>query len=142
MLKEGQGVRGSAGPLVVYDGECDLCLRWVGRMRAIDGKGCVRSVPLQDELAELLTGRTPVQLRRALHLVHPDGTVVQGAEAIRDMLEYLRGGRFVGWLFRLPGAMWFATRLYGWVAGRRQLLAISTSTAGGRDVNSRSKEAR
>ena len=142
MLKEGQGMRGSAGPLVVYDGECDLCLQWVGRVRAIDGEGRVRSMPLQDGCAERVTGRTPVQLRRALHLVHPDGTVVQGAEAIRDVLGYLRGGRFVSWLFRLPGAMWLATRIYVRVAGRRQSLAISTGTAGGRDVHSGSTEAR
>ncbi len=124
MLSSGIGDAGCRRPVIVYDGECTRCRRWVERVGALDPAGQLRAVPLQDASAARVTGRSPEQLLREVHLVHPDGGVVHGAEAVRDVLRYLRGGRLVAWLFALPGVSWIATRAYARVARRRVTRAV------------------
>jgi predicted DCC family thiol-disulfide oxidoreductase YuxK len=111
-------------PVIVYDGECARCRRWIERTAALDRAGRLQTLPLQSADAAHVTGRTPEQLLQAVHLVHPDGGVVHGAAAVRDVLRYLRGGKLVAWLFTLPGVSWMATRTYAWVARRRVTRAV------------------
>ena len=119
MLSDCVGDREPRRPVVVYDGACTRCRWWVERVGALDPAGRLRAMPLQDARAVRVTGRSTEQLVREVHLVHPDGGVVCGAEAVRDVLRYLRGGKVVAWLFTFPGVSWVAARAYGWVARRR-----------------------
>lgn len=110
-------------PLLVYDGDCAMCRRWVERLRALDHEGCVDTMPLRHAAAPLRTGRSRIALAKAVHVVRADGAVVDGATAVREVLRYLRGGRLVRGALGVPGAMWVADRIYAWVAGRRASVA-------------------
>ncbi|MBI4588223.1 MAG: DUF393 domain-containing protein [Candidatus Rokubacteria bacterium] len=110
--------------VVIYDGECPICLggiRWVQR----------RARPAE---FEYLPCRSPERRARfpwmaeqtcleALQLVLPDGGVLAGDAAIREILRRLRGWGWLARLFGLPGARLFAPRLYAWVARHRHAIS-------------------
>ena len=106
-------------PIVIYDGMCARCRRWIRWAHSLSRQGQLCTLPLHDRRAVEVAGRSRQELLRAVHVVHPDGAVVHGAEAVRDVLRYLRGGRLFAWLFELPGALWLAKRIYAWAAERR-----------------------
>ncbi len=108
-----------AVPSIVYDAECAFCRRWASRFKkwSIDH---VELLPLQHTRATALTGRSVAELERAIHLVQPDGTVFEGAGAVREILRYPAWGWLPRALFGLPGAMLLADRVYAWVALRRR----------------------
>jgi predicted DCC family thiol-disulfide oxidoreductase YuxK len=121
MLAEGEvrrTVPAGRQAILVYDGECSFCSRWVRRIKSWDRAGAVRYVPLQDARATSLTGRSRNELRRSVHMVRPDGAVFAGAAAIRELLSHLPCGAVVGVLLKLPGTMLLAELLYRGIARR------------------------
>jgi predicted DCC family thiol-disulfide oxidoreductase YuxK len=108
-------------PLLVYDGDCGFCLRWVERIRR----------PLGDRLdyepfqtAAARHPRVPVEdFARAVHLIEPgpDGRVTRGAEAVFGALARASLWRWPLWLYRfVPGVRPVTEGVYGFVAGHRQ----------------------
>jgi acetyl esterase len=110
----------SIRPTLIFDGECAFCLRWVERLGRWTPDSAVRFLPLQEEEAPRLAGRTRAQLLEAMHLVTATGEVFAGAAAAREVLVHARWGMVPRMAFRLPGAMFVADRVYRWVAARRQ----------------------
>jgi predicted DCC family thiol-disulfide oxidoreductase YuxK len=105
-------------PLVVYDGACGFCRRWVGRLQAWDRHARLEYISLQDARAELVTGRPRVVLQRAAHVVLPSGEVFEGATGFRALCPYLPGGHLPHALLGLPGVLPMAERIYRWIARR------------------------
>lgn len=108
------------GPVLVYDGDCGFCRRWVDRLRRMDREGrilCVAAAE-RDQVAGL-PDLDPVALARAMHLVLPDGAVRTGARAVPVILRLLPRWRWGTWVFAVPGVPWVADRVYEWVATRR-----------------------
>ncbi len=105
---------------LIYDGECVFCQRWVARFKRLDRRSVTRLLPLQNEEAVGLSGRTREQLEAAIHLVRADGSVLDGADAVHELLNLIRWGWLPRAVLRVPGAMPLARRLYGWVATRRR----------------------
>ena len=66
-----------------------------------------------------LPGLSDAELEEALHVVLPDGRVARGARGVIALLPWLRGGKVLGALARLPGAAGCADHVYRWVARRR-----------------------
>jgi predicted DCC family thiol-disulfide oxidoreductase YuxK len=118
-------------PTLIYDAECAFCRRWVSRVKRLDRRGAIALLPRQDPSALQLSARTPEDLRDAIHLVRPDGSVFHGAAAVRELLPYLTGGKMVAILARIPGAMWLGQRAYGWIA--RRWGPVRPGVAGKRD---------
>ncbi len=108
-------------PSIIYDAECAFCRRWASRFKKWGGGADrIELLPLQDERAAAMTGKSVAELERAMHLVRPDGTVFEGANAVREILRYPAWGWLPRSLFRFPGAMLLADRVYAWVALRRR----------------------
>lgn len=105
---------------LIFDGECAFCLGWVNRFRRWARQGAVRFLPLQEDEALELADRTRAELREAMHLVTATGEVFAGAAAAREVLVHVPWGWVPRMIFRLPGAMFLADRVYSWVAARRQ----------------------
>ena len=67
-------------PVLLYDGDCGFCRRWIERWRRRTG-GRVEYVAFQEG-----AGRFPSlpkeALREAVHWVGPDGKTASGAEAV------------------------------------------------------------
>lgn len=105
-------------PVVVYDGSCGFCRKSVLRLKRWDRDDRIDLLSLQDDRAPALTRRSPEALRRAAHVVLPDGTVYAGARGFRELCRYLPAGGLVRGLLHLPGALPLAERVYGWIARR------------------------
>ena len=111
-------------PLLVFDGECQFCRRWIARWKnATAGK--VDYLAFQDES---LAGRFPEvprqDLEEAVHLFLPDGSVCRGAEAVFGALA--AGGRLRGFsrfYRRIPSFADLSEMLYEEVALHRTWLS-------------------
>jgi predicted DCC family thiol-disulfide oxidoreductase YuxK len=113
---------GGERPTLIYDGECGLCRRSVDLVRRWDREHRVALVPFQDESRVQELGIPLPALAAAMHLVRPDGRVFAGADAAPEILRLLPGGGALAWVFRVPGVLPLARRVYRWIAGRRRCL--------------------
>jgi predicted DCC family thiol-disulfide oxidoreductase YuxK len=104
--------------VLIYDRSCSFCRRWVERLKRWDRRDALIALPLQDPSAPAVAHRKIEELRRAVHLVTPEGEVFAGARAAREVCRYLPGGRLVRLFFALPGAMPVAERVYRWISRR------------------------
>jgi acetyl esterase len=118
-------------PVLLYDGTCGFCLRWINRLRRWDRAGRIDYVPYQQRAA--IADLPPIgddALDHAAHLVAPDGSVTTGARAVPTLLGYLPGGGLLKPFFWIPGVPWVADRVYAWVAANRHRLGGRGSTCG------------
>ena len=76
-------------PLMLFDGDCHFCRRWIERWRDMTGEE-VEYASFQEAGARFpeIPRR---EFERAVQLVETDGTVVGGAEAVFRSLAYGRG---------------------------------------------------
>jgi predicted DCC family thiol-disulfide oxidoreductase YuxK len=81
-----------------------------------DRRNSVRYIPLQDDRAQAVSGRSHGELEQAAHLVCPDRTVLAGAAAVRELFAYLPGGWIPRAVLGTPGAMRLAAKTYFWLA--------------------------
>src|SRR5258705_212642 len=108
----------SERPLLVYDGDCGFCRRWVARWRGWTGDR-VEYVPYQD-----LGGRHP-EIRRqdfdtAVHLRDGTGRWTRGAAAALGALQGVPVLGVVAWGFRrIPPLAAASEAFYRWVARNR-----------------------
>lgn len=109
-------------PTLIYDGECGFCRRSVDLVRRWDREHRLVLVPFQDEAQVARLGIPLPALAAAMHLVRPDGRVFAGADAAPEILRLVPGGRLLAWLFRVPGVLPVARRVYGWIARQRSCL--------------------
>jgi lipase maturation factor 1 len=79
-------------PLLLFDGDCGFCRKWVGRWKALTGDR-VFYEPYQ-EAASRFPEIDPRRFTQSVQLVQPDGEVLQGAEAVFKSLEsvFISGG--------------------------------------------------
>ncbi|NBD10028.1 lipase maturation factor family protein [Corallococcus silvisoli] len=112
-------MRAMTRPLVLFDGDCGFCKRWVARWRG-DTQGRVRFVRASGWLRALL-GISRQDMRRALQLVEPSGRRSSGAEAVFRMLAWSPrwGTRFAARLGLLPGIQQAAGAVYSVIARHR-----------------------
>ncbi|HET9253401.1 MAG TPA: DUF393 domain-containing protein, partial [Candidatus Eisenbacteria bacterium] len=110
----------SEKPLLVYDGDCDFCRRWVNRWRRAF-RDRVNVAPYQSVAAshpDIDVGR----FRESVHLREPDGTWTRGAEAVFRALA-AAGRRWPLRLYRrVPGFAPLGEGLYRLVAANRPAL--------------------
>jgi predicted DCC family thiol-disulfide oxidoreductase YuxK len=114
---------GAAGQwVIVYDGYCSLCIRTMVALDYLDMRGRLISMDLErewDRVARTAPSLTRDQARHAMHVVTPEGRLVQGFDAFRELT------RAVPLLWPLvpvthaPFVRPFGNRIYGIVAQSR-----------------------
>ena len=109
-------------PTLIYDGECGFCRQAVELIRRWDREQVLRFVPFQDGAAVARFAIGLPALAAAMHLVLPDGRVYAGADAAPEVLRLMPGKRWLAPLFRVPGVLPLARRVYAWIAARRHCL--------------------
>jgi len=112
---------------VIYDGECGLCRKAVGRLQAWDRERRLEYVAFQDPAVHRFGIALPA-LAAALHIVLPDGKTFAGADAAPHLLRRLPGKRWLAALFALPGVLPVARRVYRRIAERRHCLVRGLPT--------------
>jgi predicted DCC family thiol-disulfide oxidoreductase YuxK len=92
-------------PLLLYDGDCAFCRRWVERWQA--------------RTADAVVYRPSRRARRAVQLIDSDGKRSQGAEAVFRALSHAPRLRLVAAIGRWPVVRWLAGRAYRFIAAHR-----------------------
>lgn len=119
--------------VLIYDGQCRLCVTAKDALERQAGGGAVRFVPYQSEEAarrlgpEYRPGRPDVAF-----LVEDDGTITAGLEAFVPLLPGLPGGRLLLALWRMPFLRPLASLCYRVLARYRYRWfgSVTTSPSG------------
>lgn len=83
-------------PLLIFDGDCNFCRRWIYRWRCFTGEQ-VDYAPYQ-EVAAKFPQIPPERFKESVQLIESTGRISGGAEAVFRMLSYAPGK---GWMLRL-----------------------------------------
>jgi predicted DCC family thiol-disulfide oxidoreductase YuxK len=108
---------------VVYDGHCTVCTRIVEVLRSWDGEDMLDIVASQAPGVQARFPWIPAgAYAESVQVIAPDGKTFQGAAAVEELLRVLPRGKFVSWIFFVPGIRGIAERLYRWIARNRYKL--------------------
>jgi predicted DCC family thiol-disulfide oxidoreductase YuxK len=120
-------------PLVIFDGDCNFCRRWVERWREMT-RSAVDYAPFQEAAARF--PEIPREdFAQALHFIEKDGTVYRGAEAVFRSLGRVRGGRALLWCYEhLPGFVPITEAAYRAIAHNRMVASFFTRLLWGNEV--------
>lgn len=122
-------------PLLVFDGRCGFCRRWIPRWRQLTGDRVRYEAFLGEDAPSPLPEVPPATLRRAVHLRLPDGRVVAGAEAVAELGGFTAGPPIFRALYRhLPGFAPLAELAYRGVAATRSVWDRLTAALVGPDL--------
>ena len=112
-------------PLLIFDGDCTFCRRWIARWKQITN-GRVDYAPLQSEaIATDFPEISREQTESAVHLIEPDGRVTRGAEAVFRSLAVAR--RWPLWMYEsVPGVAPITELAYRIVARHRAFFSLLT----------------
>jgi len=118
-------------PVLLYDGDCGFCRRWIESWRRATGER-VEYAPYQ-EAAERFPQISQSEFTREAKLVEADGTVYGGAEAVLRALIHAPGRAWAYWCYRrIPGFGLSSRIVYRFVAGHRRGLSHITNWLWGR----------
>ena len=120
-------------PLMIWDGECHFCRRWIERWREITA-GEVEYVTYQ-EAANRFPEIPIEQFKRAVAFIEPDGKAFFAAEAVYRSLRYRSSRRWLAWSYdRVPGFAAVSELAYGFIARHRSAGSAVTRLLWGSDV--------
>lgn len=114
-------------PVMLYDGDCGFCRRWIERWRRDTGDR-VRYLPYQSPGLLQEYGIAPWQARAAVQLIDSDGRRTHGAAAVFRALGQApsRWIRALARLGLLPGVRATEQTGYRWIATHRKLASRLT----------------
>jgi predicted DCC family thiol-disulfide oxidoreductase YuxK len=120
-------------PVLIWDGECLFCRRWIERWKEITG------ADLDYETSRDLGERFPEVPReecgRSVILIEPDGAVSSGAKAVFRSLRSRRSKKWLAWSYEhVPGFAALSEAFYRIIAANRRFASRITSLLWGKDV--------
>src|SRR5882762_5257148 len=120
-------------PLMIWDGECHFCKRWIERWREITA-GKVDYATYQEAAARF--PEIPVeQFKRAVAFIEPDGEAFFAAEAVYRSLRYRSSSKWLtGSYDHVPGFAVISETAYQFIARHRGLGSTFTRLLWGKDV--------
>ncbi len=120
-------------PLMIWDGECHFCRRWIERWREITA-GEVDYATYQ-EAADRFPEIPLEQFQRAVAFIEPDGKTFFAAEAVYRSLACRSSRKWMAWSYdQVPGFAAISEIAYGFVARHRKVGSAFTRVLWGRDV--------
>jgi predicted DCC family thiol-disulfide oxidoreductase YuxK len=120
-------------PLMIWDGDCHFCKRWIERWREITA-GKVDYCTYQET-----SGRFPEvpveQFKRAVAFIEPDGKTFFAAEAVYRSLRSRSSRKWLAWSYdHVPGFAVVSELAYKFIARHRKLGSAITRLLWGKDV--------
>src|SRR5215471_17725689 len=131
MVKNVQVASPPPRPLLIFDGECGFCRRWIVRWKAATGRAVdyAESQQVAPQFPEI----PKEAFARAVQLVLPDGAVLEGAEAVyRSLAEAPRSGWLLGAYRRVPGFASASELAYSLIARHRDVASVVTTALWGK----------
>jgi predicted DCC family thiol-disulfide oxidoreductase YuxK len=107
-------------PVLIFDGDCNFCRRWVSRWRETTGER-IEYIPFQNPgVAERFPELAHDQCEQAVQLIDTDGSVHSAAEAVFRALAVAPRHRWPLWLYQhFPGVAPLTEFFYRSVAKHR-----------------------
>ncbi len=120
-------------PLMIWDGECHFCKRWIERWQEITA-GKVDYVTYQQAAHQF--PEIPIeQFQRAVALVEPDGETFFAADAVYRSLQHRPSRKWLAWSYdHFPGFAPISETAYKFIARHRGLASTITRLLWGKDV--------
>jgi predicted DCC family thiol-disulfide oxidoreductase YuxK len=120
-------------PLMIWDGECHFCRRWIERWREITHGG------IDYATSQESAGRFPEipreQFGRSVIYIETDGSVFSGAEAVFRSLRCRSSKKWLSWSYkRVPGFAPVSESLYKIISFNRGFASAITRLLWGKDV--------
>lgn len=112
----------SARHWLIWDGQCDLCVRSIAWVRKLDRRAQFQAVPFQSLPPELQVQVNHAMLSQGVHVITADGRVIRAGRAVLFILEQL-GYRWVARMLSLPPFVWLVELGYALVARFRKRLS-------------------
>lgn len=110
--------------LVLYDGDCPMCIVQMRLFQRLDWLGALEPLPLSDSRAAAAApGVTPGELAGAIHCVSPRGKIYRGARCVRFLCLRIPLAVPLALFLWIPGVIFVAERVYARVSRHR--LAVS-----------------
>src|SRR5713101_8209595 len=120
-------------PLMIWDGECHFCKRWIERWREITA-GEVDYVTYQ-EAANRFPEITIEQFKRAVAFIEPNGKTFSAAEAVYRSLRCRSLRKWLIWSYdHVPGFASISELAYKCIARHRGIGSAVTRLLWGNDV--------
>ena len=120
-------------PLMIWDGECHFCRRWIERWREITA-GEVDYVTYQ-EAANRFPEIPVEQFKSAVAFIEPDGQAFFAAEAVYRSLRYRSSRKWLAWSYdHVPGFAAVSELAYKLIARHRGIGSAVTRLLWGKDV--------
>jgi lipase maturation factor 1 len=120
-------------PLLIWDGECHFCRRWIERWREITGDKV--DYETSQNVADKFPEVSREQFQRSVVLIEPDGAVVTGAEAVFRSLRCRSSKRWLAWsYYHVPGFAPITEAFYKFTATNRRFASAMTRLLWGNDV--------
>jgi predicted DCC family thiol-disulfide oxidoreductase YuxK len=120
-------------PLMIWDGECHFCKRWIERWREMTA-GEVEYVTYQ-EAANRFPEIPIEQFQRAVAFIESDGKAFFAAEAVYRSLRYRSSRRWLAWSYDcVPGFAAVSELAYKFIARHRGAGSAVTRLLWGSDV--------
>src|SRR5437868_3895468 len=118
-------------PLLIFDGDCHFCRRWIERWRELT-RGAIEYAPFQ-EVADRFPEIPREHFEQAVHFVGTDGSVYRGAEAVFRSLG--NRAKISNWCYEhVPGFAPVTETAYAFIARRRRFASFFTRLFWGNDV--------
>src|SRR5437016_1438207 len=120
-------------PLMIWDGDCHFCKRWIERWREITA-GNLDYATYQEAAARF--PEIPVeQFKRAVAFIEPDGEAFFAAEAVYRSLRYRSSRKWLAWSYdHVPGFAAISETAYKFIAHNRSPGSTVTRLLWGNDV--------
>ena len=120
-------------PLIIWDGECHFCRRWIERWREITRDAV--DYATSQESAERFPEIPREQFERSLIYIETDGSVFLGAEAVFRSLRCRSSRKWLAWSYdHVPGFAAVSESLYRIIAFNRRFASAITRLLWGDDV--------
>ena len=120
-------------PLMIWDGECHFCKRWIERWREVTA-GKVDYKTYQ-EAADRFPEIPVERFKRAVAFIEPDGETFFAAEAVYRSLRYRFSSRWLAWSYdQVPGFAATSEVAYKFIARHRSFGSAITRLLWGQDV--------
>jgi predicted DCC family thiol-disulfide oxidoreductase YuxK/uncharacterized membrane protein YphA (DoxX/SURF4 family) len=120
-------------PLMIFDGDCGFCRRWIHRWKSETGESV--GYAASQEVAARFPEIPPEAFVRSVQLVMPTGQVFEGAHAVFRALAGVRGRRWLLAAYRgIPGFAGSTELAYRLVARHRRAASAVTSLLWGSRV--------
>ena len=119
-------------PLLIFDGDCGFCRRWIARWKSATGESV--DYAASQDVGERFSEISKDAFARSVQLVTKEGDVFEGAEAVFRVLAMSGSSWLLDAYEHVPGFRAVAEAAYALVAGHRQFASALTGALWGKRV--------